>query len=110
MGSAEILRDDMQWWTSQQPKSGNPASFREALDSIGEEGNPTTVYRPTSSVTDRNLEERVAAIRSLSNRHDSSVLPALLAALNDREPAVRERSILSLKNFDSNETVPQSDV
>ena len=80
----------MQWWITQKLKSRNSSARREAVRTIGEEGDPRHVQLLSARLTDRDVEVRMTAVRALANIRDEVVLPPLLAALKDPEASVRE--------------------
>ena len=95
----------MQWWITQKLKSKNSAARREAVQTIGEEGDPRNVQLLTTSLSDRATDVRLIAVRSLASIKDETVLPPLLSALKDPEPSVREASVLGLKGFADKRTI-----
>jgi HEAT repeat protein len=96
----------MQWWVTQKLKSKSSIARREAVQSIGEEGDAKHVQLLTTSLSDRDVAVRLAAVQSLARIKDEVVLPPLLAALRDPDPAVREAGALSLRGFGDKRTIP----
>lgn len=96
----------MQWWITQKLKSRNSAPRRDPVQSIGVDGDLGHVQLLSARLADRDVEVRMAAVRSLADIRNEIVLPSLLAALKDPEPAVRELCALSLRHFADKRTIP----
>jgi len=97
----------MQWLTAQKLNSKSSESRREAVETLAEHGDPVQVFRwIVSSLSDRDVSVRLAAVKSLAPMRDDQALSALVSALKDPESAVREAAVGAIKAFSDSRTVP----
>jgi HEAT repeat protein len=89
----------MQWWTSQQLRSKNPATRQQAVHKLAAEGSAQSVAALIMAVEDSYIDVRKGAIRALGRLREPRGLPALVQALRDPEADVREAAVTALREI-----------
>ncbi len=79
--------------------SPNSGTRWQAVQALGESGDPAVVPHLTPRLADADIFVRMAAARKLGDLAVPDAIPALIDALEDEEASVREAALVSLRSL-----------
>jgi hypothetical protein len=100
----EVAEDQPEWlaWLGGLASADSGERW-DTIEQLGQTGDPQCAEHLVPLLDDNDLFVRLAAARVLGDLGNTSAVPALIDALEDGEPSVRETAVLSLRRLTKRE-------